>query len=122
MLPMGVKPTTDIFQQGMSALLFDTPIVAIHMDNTIIFGYADFNSHLVDVTEVLHRLEAAGMQVNPNKCLWFQPAVLYLGFAITHDGIKHQQEKIHGILNMTSPKMQKDVRRFIGMVNFYRDL
>jgi len=122
MLPMGVKPTTDIFQQRMSALFSNMPVVVIYMDDTIIFGYADFNSHLVDVTEVLHRLEAAGMQVNPNKCLWFQPAVLYLGFAITHDGIKHQQEKIHGILNMTSPKMQKDVRRFIGMVNFYRDL
>jgi hypothetical protein len=52
MLPMGVKPTTDIFQQGMSALFFDMPIVVIHMDDTIIFGYADFNSHLVDVTEL----------------------------------------------------------------------
>ncbi len=104
MLPMGVKPATDIFQQRMSTLFFDMPVVVIYVDDTIIFGYADFNSHLVDVTEVLCRLEAAGMQVNPDKCLWFQPAVTYLGFVITRDGIKPQQEKIQGILNMTRTK------------------
>jgi hypothetical protein len=104
MLPMGVKPATDIFQQRMSTLFFDMPVVVIYVDDTIIFGYADFNSHLIDVTEVLCRLEAAGMQVNPDKCLWFQPAVTYLGFVITRDGIKPQQEKIQGILNMTRTK------------------
>jgi hypothetical protein len=122
MLPMGVKPATIIFQQRMSALFSDMPVVVIYMDDTIIFGYAEFDSHLVDVTEVLRRLEAAGMQVNPDKCQWFQPAVTYLGFVITRAGIKPQQEKIQGILNMTRPTTQKDVRRFVGMVNFYRDL
>jgi len=121
-LPMGVKPATDIFQQRMGALFFDMPVVVIYMDDTIVFGYADFNGHLVDVTEVLRRLQAAGMQVNPDKCLWFQPAVTYLGFNITRSGIQPQPDKIQGILNMQQPKTQKDIRRFVGMVNFYRDL
>jgi hypothetical protein len=62
------------------------------------------------------------MQVNPDKCMWFQKEVTYLGFVITQDGIKPQPEKIQGILNMAQPKTQKDVRRFVGMINFYRDL
>jgi len=99
MLPMGIKPATNIFQQRMSAIFFEMPVVVIYMDDTIVFGYADLGSHLVDVTEVLRRLQAAGFQVNPDKCLWFQPAVTYLGFLITRDGIKPQPDKIQGIIN-----------------------
>ncbi len=98
------------------------PIIVIFMDDTIVFGYADFGSHLINVTEVLRQLQAAGMQVNPDKCWWFQPAVTYLGFLITRDEIKPQPYKIQGIFNMKSPKTQKDVRHFIRMVNFYLDL
>ena len=85
-------------------------------------GYSTFDAHLEQVTEVLKRLLAAGMQVNAEKCKWFHHAVTYLGFIITRDGIKPQPEKIQGILNMKQPKTQKEVRRFVGMVNFYRDL
>jgi hypothetical protein len=67
MLPMGIKPATDIFQQRMGALFFDMPVVVIFMDDTIMFGYANFGAHLIDVTEVLRRLQQVGMQVNPDK-------------------------------------------------------
>ncbi len=122
MLQMGIKPATDIFQQRMGALFFDMPVVVIFMDDTIVFGYADFGSHLVDVMEVLQHLQQAGMQVHPDKCKWFQTAVTYLGFLITREGIKPQPDEIQGILNMQRPRTQKDVRRFVGMANFYRDL
>jgi len=52
MLPMGIKPATDIFQQRMGTLFFDMPIVIIYINDTIVFGYADFDGHLRDVTEV----------------------------------------------------------------------
>jgi hypothetical protein len=58
---MGIKPTTDLFQQCMGALFFDMPIVVVYMDGTIVFGYLDFESHLIDVTEVLQRLSETGM-------------------------------------------------------------
>jgi len=90
MLPMGIKPATDIFQQCIGTLFFYMPVVVVYMDDTIVFGYANFGTHLIDVTEVLRRLQAAGMQVNPDKCLWFQPEVMYFGFLIIGKGIKPQ--------------------------------
>jgi hypothetical protein len=48
--------------------------------------------------------------------------VNYLGFEISREGIQPQKDKIQGILNMSEPKNQKDVRRFVSLVNFYRDL
>jgi hypothetical protein len=68
--------------------------------------------------EVLKHLQQAGMQVNPEKCKWFQSAVTYLGFLITREGIKPQPKKIQGILNMQCPTTQKAVRHFVGMDNF----
>jgi hypothetical protein len=62
------------------------------------------------------------MQVNIDKCKWFQDSVTYLGFIITRTGIHPQPEKIQGILHIKTPTMQREVRRFIGMVNFYRNL
>jgi len=121
-LPQGIKPATDIFQQRMNALHYDMKAVATFLDNVMALGYDTFDDHLVQVTKVVKRLLAAGMQVNADKCKWFHHAVTYLGFIITRNGIKPQSEKIQGILNMKEPKMQKEVRHFVGMVNFYRDL
>jgi hypothetical protein len=64
----------------------------------------------------------AGFQVNPEKGHWFAHHVQYLGFHISHEGISPQKDKIQGILNMVTPKNQKEVCCFIGLVNFYRDL
>jgi len=121
-LPQGIKPATDIFQQRMNSLYYDMDNVDTFLDDTIVLGHSTFDDHLKDVIEVLKRLLAAGMQVNVAKCKWFQDSVTYLGFIITREGIKPQPEKIQGILHMQRPTTQKQVRRFVGMVNFYRDL
>jgi hypothetical protein len=103
----------------MSAIFCNVIIVVINMDNIIIFGYITFVAHLANVIKVLKRLLDAGMQVNPEKCIWFQLTITYLGFLISHKGIKPQPEKIQSFLYMQHPQTQKEVRHFVGMmVNF----
>jgi transposase InsO family protein len=121
-LPMGIKPAADIFQERMSHLFSDLRQVVAYMDDLKALGFKDFDDHLTLIKEVLRRLMDAGFQVNPNKCCWFASKVDYLGFEISRTGITPQKNKIQGILNMAQPKNQKDVRRFVGLVNFYRDL
>ena len=41
---------------------------------------------------------------------------------LTTDGIKPQQKKIQAILAVTPATGVKDLRRFLGMVQYYRDL
>jgi len=104
------------------SLPWDLSNVDTFLDNSMLLGYSTFMEHLGTVIEVLTRLLNAGMQVHVAKCKWFQPCVAYLGFIITREGIKPQPEKIQGILNMKCPATQKEVRRFVGMVNFYREI
>jgi hypothetical protein len=68
-LPRGIKPTTDIFQERMRILFLDMAVAVVYMDDTVMFGYEGFDEHLIDVAEVLRRLEEPGFQVNPGKCI-----------------------------------------------------
>ena len=44
----------------------------------------------------------------------------YLGFWLTQTGIKPVNKKVEAIVTMNPPKNKKQVRSFIGLVNYYR--
>ena len=114
---------SDLFQYAMSSLFQDkTEIVKTYIDDIIVLGQGTFEEHLADVDMVLQRLRDMGMQVNPRKTEWMRDQVEYLGFTITREGIKPQAKKIDSILAIKTPTNQKDVRRFVVMINFYKDL
>ena len=46
----------------------------------------------------------------------------YLGFWITREGIAPLKSKVETILNIEPPRTKKQLRRFNGLVNYYRDL
>jgi hypothetical protein len=46
----------------------------------------------------------------------------YLGYILTRDGIKPQSNKVQAILTIQPPNRVKQLRRFLGMVQYYRDL
>ena len=48
--------------------------------------------------------------------------MVYLGFWVTYDGVKSINRKIEAITNMEPPTLRKDVRKFIGVINYYRDM
>jgi hypothetical protein len=46
----------------------------------------------------------------------------YLGYILMHTGIKPQPKKIKAILAISPPKQVKDLHKFLGIVQYYRDL
>jgi hypothetical protein len=44
----------------------------------------------------------------------------YLGFILTREGIKPQQQKVNAILQVAPPRNVKQVRSFVGMLNHYK--
>ena len=46
----------------------------------------------------------------------------YLGFLVTRNGIRPINKKVEAITNMTPPTNTKQVRLFIGLVKYYRDM
>jgi len=46
----------------------------------------------------------------------------YLGYILTRTAIKPQPNKVQAIPTITPPKQVKDLHRFLGMIQYYRDL
>ena len=72
------------------------------------------------VKKILKRLEENNLYVKPEKCVWKVKKIGFLGAIIGPDGIEIEKVKVNGILSWPEPKNIKDVRRFLGLANYYR--
>ena len=77
---------------------------------------------LTRLDEVFQHLGDAGLKVNARKSFFGRAELECLGFWITRDGIQPLPKKAEAIKNIATPKNKKDVRSFIGMCNFCRDM
>ena len=93
-----------------------------YIDDLLITTNGSFKDHLEKLETVLHKLQKAGLKVNARKLLFCRHEVEYLGYLITRNGIKPQPKKVEAIHNMATPKSRKQLRSFLGLVNYYRDI
>jgi hypothetical protein len=71
---------------------------------------------------VLRQLRDTGLKINAAKSTFCTLEIEYLGFVLTRDGIKPQSNKVQAILGIKPPTGVKQLRHFLGMVQYYRDL
>ena len=60
--------------------------------------------------------------MNAAKLTFCALEIEFLGYVLTRDGIKHQSNKVQAILTIKPPTGVKEIRHFLGMVQYYRDL
>ncbi len=121
-LPMGIASSRDIFQAKISELMVALEFVRVYIDDLLCITRASLDNHLQKLREVLTRLRDAGLKVNACKLKFCSTKTEFLGYVLTTDGIKPQTKKVQAILTLTPPTGVKDLRRFLGMVQYYRDL
>lgn len=126
-LPMGMSQSPDWAQGALEEVLDDLlqHSVECFIDDVAMFtprtSTTPWTDHLTLLNDVLSCLQAHGYQINPNKCSWAVKEAEFLGHWLTPAGIKPLKKKIEGIMALDEPKTLKQLRGFIGMVNFYRD-
>jgi transposase InsO family protein len=121
-LPMGIKNSPDIFQSIMQDLLGDLEYVQAYIDDILITSSDSWEDHLAKCQTVLERLENAGFRANLHKCFFGRDELEYLGYWLTRDGLQPQPKKVEAILRLAAPTTKRQLRHFLGMVNFYRDM
>ena len=67
-------------------------------------------------------LQKAGLKVNARKLCVGAHKFDYLGYHVTHDGVMPIPKKVEAIQALVVPKTCKQLRQFIGMINFYHDM
>jgi hypothetical protein len=80
-----------------------------------------FENHLTQLDEILQQLKVNNLQVNGNKSSFCAIEPEFLGFVLTRQGVKPQVKKVKAIVKIATPKTVKQVRSFIGMINYYKD-
>jgi transposase InsO family protein len=119
---MGIKNSPDIFQAVINDLLGDLEFVQVYLDDILITSSGSFQDHLDKLSMVFKRLEQANFRANLHKCFFAQEELEYLGYWLTRRGLQPQPKKVEAILRLTPPKTKRQLRHFLGMVNFYRDM
>lgn len=58
--------------------------------------------------------------VNKEKCEFVRTELKYLGYIVDGHGLRPDPGKIESMVNFPTPKTPKEVRRFIGLISWYR--
>jgi hypothetical protein len=121
-LPMGLCNSPDIFQEKMNTLLGDLEFIRAYIDDLLVITKSDWQDHLHHLEIIFQRLQQAGLKVNARKSFFGKEELEYLGYWITRAGVQPVSTKVEAIKNIAPPKTKKELRRFIGIVNYYRDM
>jgi len=100
----------DLINEGKVAAFVDDVLVRIETEE----------GHDEIVKEILRRLEENDLYVKPEKCVWKVRKIGFLGVIIGPNRIEMEKEKVKGVLSWLEPKNIKDIRKFLGLTNYYR--
>ena len=121
-LPMGLCTSVDVFQEKMSELMAGIDTVRTYLDDLLHITKSSFDEHLTILDKVFSRIEQAGLKINTKKSMFAVTELEYLGYFITCNGVKPLANKVSAIQSIQSPKTRKQLRSFIGMINYYCDM
>ncbi len=106
----------------MMELVESLEYVWAYLDDLLCISRNSLEDNLEKLEEVLRQLCDAGLKVDADKSIFCALEIEYLGYVLTKDGIKPQSNKVQAIFAIQSPKRVKQLRQFLGMVQYYRDL
>jgi len=110
------------FQAMMNEILRDMinkgKVVAFVDD--VLVGTETEEGHNEVVEEVLRQLEENDLYVKPEKCMWKVRKVPFLGVVIGEGRVEMEEDKVEGVLKWPTPQCVRDVRKFLGLANYYR--
>lgn len=92
---------------------------AVYLDD-IVVASPTFEQHLVDLKEVLTRLESAGLSVKLEKCQFCRSELTFLGYNVTTDNVRTNEDKVRAVTDFRTPSNVKQVRQFLGLTSYYR--
>jgi len=120
-MPFELSNAPATFQDMMNHIFWDMLDLRLlaYMDDLLIYAKT-VEEHNRIIQEVLRRLRENKLAVSPDKCVWRQTEVEFLGYLIGREGIKMSQEKVEAVLEWKSPSSLTEVQSFLGFANFYR--
>lgn len=122
-LPFGLKTSPAIFQRILSNILRNNNLKDFtenYIDDILIFSKS-FEDHVNHIEKVLKAIKKEGFRLKFQKCTFAASSVKYLGHIIGNNTVKPLKDNLISIRNFPTPKSQKNIRQFLGKINFYHE-
>lgn len=119
-MSFGLRNAAQTFQRFMNnSVLEGLDFLFNYLDDVIIASDSE-SQHIQHLRTVFERFEKFGITINLDKCSFGQTQVNFLGHEVSTAGIKPLDEKVKAITEFPKPQTVEQLRRFLGMLNFYR--
>lgn len=119
-MPFGIVNAPMTLTRLMDQVLgFDLePEVFVYLDDIIIVSDT-FERHLELLIEIAKRFNEAGLMISAEKSIFCLKSVEFCGFIIDENGRTPNKSKIKPILSYPEPTTKKELKRFLGMCNWF---
>ena len=94
--------------------------VIVYLDDIFIYTEDQGQGYVEALQLVLDHLRKYRLYANLKKCWFHQDEVLFLGYIVSAQGIRMEDEQIETVKNWLEPKSVRDIQVFIGFANLYR--
>lgn len=119
-LPYGVSSASAIFQSVMDQVLLGLKNVVCRIDDILITA-TDDATHLNTLREVFQSLRKNNIKLKAEKCEFLADKYVCMGFLLDCNGVHPTEEKVKAIINAPRPTGVKELKAFLGVLNFYGD-
>lgn len=118
-MTFGLRNAGQTFQRFVDEMTRGLDFVYPYLDDFLIFSRTQ-EQHENHLHQIFTRMKDYGVLINTAKCVFGEAEVTFLGYSITEKGTKPLNNKVQAISDFPIPKTVRQLRRFLGMINFYR--
>ena len=118
-MTFGLRNAGQSFQRYIYRVLGDLNFIFAYIDD-ILIASSTKEEHENHLRIVFQRLKEFSLRINLSKCEFGKSELEFLGYKLNNEGSFPTLDKVHAITNFARPKTIVELRRFLGMVNFYR--
>ncbi|KAA3485545.1 RNA-directed DNA polymerase (Reverse transcriptase), Ribonuclease H-like protein [Gossypium australe] len=118
-MPFGLKNDGATYQRAMVMLFHDMmhKEIEVYVDDMIVKSRGE-REHVGNLRKLFERLRKFQLKLNPAKCTFRATLGKLLGFIVSERGIEVDPDKIKAIQELPPPRTQKEVRGFLGRLNY----
>ncbi|KAJ7993939.1 hypothetical protein DPEC_G00259880 [Dallia pectoralis] len=117
-MPFGLSSAPSCLQKIMSTILASCPGTVAYLDDIVVHG-PDVDTHNVRLEQVFESLSRHHVTLNTEKSTFSVPAIDFVGFRVSADGISPLQSNVAAISAVPNPTTASQLASFLGMTAYY---